>query len=222
MTATTDMLAIAYPGLVDDISLPYLERLKHLRMPQGAVLFRPGDAAQGFVLVLDGRVGVYLTGANGRELRLYTVTSGTSCIQTTLGLLGGDVYSGEAVAETDLDLMLIPAADFRLLIERSTAFRTFVFRAFGRRMSDVTHTLEQVAFVRVEARLAAHLLSSADEDGLVAETHQSIATAIGSVREVVSRRLEVLSKSGLIEQERGQIRIVDKSALSDMAGDNSA
>jgi CRP/FNR family transcriptional regulator, anaerobic regulatory protein len=222
MTITTDTLATAYPGLVDDVSRPYLERLKHLHMSQGTVLFRPGDMAQGFVLVLDGRVGVYLTGANGRELRLYTVTSGTSCIQTTLGLLGSEAYSGEAIAETDLDLMLIPAADFKALIERSASFRTFVFKAFGRRMSDVTHTLEQVAFVRVEARLAAHLLSVADDQGLVAATHQSIATAIGSVREVVSRRLEALSKSGLIEQERGHIRIVDTSALSDMAGDNSA
>ena len=222
MTTTTDQLAAAYPGLVDDISQPYLERLKHLHIPQGSILFRPGDAAQGFVLVLDGRVGVYLTGANGRELRLYTVMSGASCIQTTLGLLGGEAYSGEAIAETDLDLMLIPAADFRALIERSASFRTFVFRAFGQRMSDVTHTLEQVAFVRVEARLAAHLVSSADEEGLVAETHQSIATAIGSVREVVSRRLEALSKSGLIEQERGQIRIKDKTALFDMAADNSS
>lgn len=213
MTATTDLLAAAYPGLVDGVSLPYLERLKHLHMPQGAVLFRPGDAAQGFVLVLDGRVGVYLTGANGRDLRLYTVTSGTSCIQTTLGLLGGETYSGEAIAETDLDLMLIPAADFRALIEQSNSFRTFVFKAFGRRMSDVTHTLEQVAFVRVEARIAAHLLTNADEQGLVAETHQSIATAIGSVREVVSRRLEALSKSGLIEQERGQIKVLDKNRL---------
>ena len=220
MAAMIELLKDVYPGLVDFQSIPFLERLNPLHMPQGGVLFRPGDAAQGFVLVLEGRVGVYLTGVNGRELRLYTVTSGTSCIQTTLGLLGGDTYSGEAIAETDVDLVLIPVAAFKALIEQSAAFRTFVFKAFGKRMLDVTHTLEQVAFVRVEARLAAYLSSAADHQGLVTATHQSIATAIGSVREVVSRRLEVLSKSGLIEQERGQIRILDKTALSDMAGDN--
>jgi CRP/FNR family transcriptional regulator, anaerobic regulatory protein len=221
MAAIIELLKDAYPGLVDAQSIPFLERLNPLHMAQGAVLFRPGDAAQGFVLVLKGRVGVYLTGVNGRELKLYTVTSGTSCIQTTLGLLGGDTYSGEAIAETDLDLMLIPAAAFKHLIEQSAAFRVFVFKAFGKRMHDVTHTLEQVAFVRVEARLAAFLLSNADGNSLVAATHQSIATAIGSVREVVSRRLEALSKSGLIEQERGQIRILDRTALADMAGDSS-
>lgn len=221
MDANTDLLSTAYQGLVDDVSRPYLERLKPVQLPQGAVLFRPGDEAQGFVLVLDGRVGVYLTGANGRELRLYTVTPGTSCIQTTLGLLGGEIYSGEAIAETEIKVIVIPAATFKSLIATSVTFRTFVFKAFGQRMSDVTHTLEQVAFVRVEARLAAYLISTADKDGVITATHQAIATAIGSVREVVSRRLEAFSKSGLIVQERGQIRLANRTALADMAKENS-
>lgn len=222
MSSSADILSSVYSGLVDDVSLPFLARLKPAQLPQGSVLFRPGDEAQGFVLVLDGRVGVYLTGANGRELRLYTVTPGTSCIQTTLGLLGGEIYSGEAIAETDVKLVVIPAAAFKTLIATSVAFRTFVFKAFGQRMSDVTHTLEQVAFVKVEERLAAYLLSAAGDDGVITATHQAIATAIGSVREVVSRRLEGFSRSGLIVQERGQIRVVNRPALAGMVGENSA
>ncbi len=219
MVSILDEIAKTYPGLVDDISRPHLARLKHMKLPAGSVLFRPGDAATGFVLVFAGHVGVYLTGLNGRELRLYAVTAGASCIQTTLGLMGGETYSGEAVAETDVDLALIPAPDFRQLIERSSSFRTFVFKAFGARMSDVTHTLEQIAFVRVEARLAAYLLNSADAHGHLTATQQVIATAIGSVREVISRRLESFSKSGVISQERGQIQIVDPVALRVLAGD---
>ncbi len=216
MTSILEDIAAAYPELVDDISRPYLARLKHARMPSGAVLFRPGDSPQGFVLVLGGRVGVYLTGQNGRELRLYAVLQGASCIQTTLGLLGEGTYTGEALAETDVDLVLVPAADFRHLIAQSAAFRTFVFRAFGARMADVTHTLEQIAFVRVEARLAAYLVENADPDGLVIATHQSIATAIGSVREVISRRLEGFNRHGVITLERGHVQIIDRKALIEL------
>ena len=67
-------------------------------VPRGTVLFRPGDAVQGFVLMLEGRIEVFLTGANGRELMLYAVEPGQTCVQTTLGLLGEAAYSGEAIA----------------------------------------------------------------------------------------------------------------------------
>ncbi|MCU0831366.1 MAG: Crp/Fnr family transcriptional regulator [Rhizobiaceae bacterium] len=202
-----------YPNLVPAQFEPHFRRVKRLALPAGSVLFRPGDQPPGFVFVLSGRVGVHLTGQGGRELRLYSVGPGTSCIQTTLGLLGGEAYSGEAVAETDIDIALLPAADFRALMDVSPAFRDGVFRAFGARMADVTRTLEQVAFVRVEARLARHILDCADAGGVLESTHAEIATAIGSVREVVSRRLDALRGRGLVSLERGQTQILDRAAL---------
>ncbi|MFN7091173.1 MAG: Crp/Fnr family transcriptional regulator, partial [Allorhizobium sp.] len=77
--------------------------------------------------------------------------------------------------------------------------------------------LEQVAFVKVEQRLAHALLERADEEGRVALTHQELAAVIGTAREVVSRRLEALSSKGVVENERGQIRLVDRGELSRMA-----
>ena len=68
-------------------------------------MFRPGDMAQGFVIVLSGRIEVRLTSASGREILLYAVEPGESCVQTTLGLMGGEPYSGEAVAATDASEM---------------------------------------------------------------------------------------------------------------------
>lgn len=206
----------AYPALAD-AARGRLARLKRLSVPAGTVLFRPGDAAQGFVLVLNGRIGVYLTGAGGREILLYEVGSGASCIQTTLGLLGGEAYRGEAVAETPLDMVLLPADDFAGLMDESAMFRRFVFEAFGARMADVTRVLEQVAFVRVEARLAACLLRLAGPQGDVRATHQAIATMIGSVREVVSRRLETFAGRNLVTLDRGVIMLRDRTGLTRVA-----
>jgi len=73
--------------------------------------------------------------------------------------------------------------------------------------------LERVAFIKVEERLAAILIKRSDETGLVHNTHQELATAIGSAREVVSRRLELFGRKGLVTLERGNIRITDKAGL---------
>lgn len=194
-----------------------LETLKPMHVPARTTLFRPGDAAQSFVILLSGRIGVYLTGHNGRELLLYSVTPGETCVQTTLGVLGGAAYSGEAVAESDLVAVMVPPALFETLMADSVAFRHFVFRAFADRLGDLMFVLEQVAFVKVEQRLAHALIERADEEGRVALTHQELAVIIGTAREVVSRRLEALVSKGVVENERGEIRIVDRPELARMA-----
>lgn len=202
---------------IDDETRRALEALKPMHVPARATLFRPGDAAQSFVILLSGRIGVYLTGRNGRELLLYSVTPGETCVQTTLGVLGGAPYTGEAVAESDLVAVMVPPAVFERLMASSPAFRAFVFKAFADRLGDLMFVLEQVAFVKVEQRLAHALLERADDEGRVTLTHQELAVVIGTAREVVSRRLEALASKGVVANERGQIRIINRAELARMS-----
>ena len=198
---------------LDDEASGELAALKPMVVEKKTVLFRPGDAPAGFVIVLSGRIGVYLIGKSGRELLLYAVTPGETCVQTTLGILGGEPYGGEAIAETDCVVVNVPLALFRRLMDASPAFRGYVFRAFADRLGDVMHLLEQVAFVRIEQRLANALIERADGTGTVAATHQDLAAHIGSAREVVSRRLVAMADKDLIALERGQILVKDRAAL---------
>lgn len=207
----------SFIGGLDPRARGLLQGLRPIAVPARTVLFRPGDTAAHFVIVLSGRISVHLIGRTGRELLLYTVTPGETCVQTTLGVLGGAPYTGEAVADTDLSAVMVPPAMFSTLLRESEAFRTFVFKAFADRLADVTFLLECVAFLKVEERLAMALLSRADAAGRVATTHQELATVIGSVREVVSRRLDTLAARGLIAAERGQIRITDREGLARLA-----
>lgn len=204
-------------GGIDAEARRELEALKPVHVPVRSTLFRPGDSARSFVILLSGRIGVYLTGRNGRELLLYSVTPGETCVQTTLGVLGGAPYSGEAVAESDLVAVMVPPPIFETLMAESTAFRRFVFKAFADRLGDLMFVLEQVAFVKVEQRLAHALLARADEEGHVALTHQELAVIIGTAREVVSRRLEALVSKGVVANERGQIRLMNRAELARMA-----
>lgn len=182
-------------------------------VPKGSILFRPGDHPRGFMLVLSGKVSVYLTGAGGREILLYDVKPGQTCIQTTLGMIGGSAYSGEAIAETDCSAVVIPPDLFARLMEDSAGFRSFVFRALGLRLAEVTHLLEQVAFVKTEKRLARALIERADAEGRVDLTHNELATIIGTAREVVSRRLEKFASSGLVDLDRGSVVIANRAGL---------
>jgi CRP/FNR family transcriptional regulator, anaerobic regulatory protein len=193
-----------------------LAALPHRNLPHHTVLFRPGDQAQGFVILLRGAIEVFLTGPSGREIMLYTVEPGQSCIQTTLGLMAGEVYSGEAITASEAEVVLIPQALFTRLINEEASFRQFVMQAFARRMSDVTRLLERVAFGRIEARLAAALLDLATGDEVQA-TQADLAARIGTAREVVSRRLEAFHKSGWVDTARGTVRLTNPDALRQLA-----
>jgi len=197
-------------------SVDLLDRLAPVEMPAGAVLFHPGDTVKGFVIMLAGRVEVYLTGPGGRDILLYAVEPGQSCVQSTLGLLGGDDYSGEAVVRRDARLVLVPRETFLALMEVSNAFRGFVFNAFATRMQSMMHLLERVAFQRVESRLAQCLLERGD-GGTLNATHAEIATMIGSVREVVSRRLDALERRGILRLDRGSVHVRDEQTLAAIA-----
>jgi len=201
---------------LEDTCLSALATLPAASLPKGRVLFRPGEAARGFVLVLNGRVEVYLTGPTGRDILLYAVEPGQSCVQSTLGLLGGADYTGEALTVTECELVFVPREMFLTLMDRSPGFRHFVFGAFADRMQGMMTLLERVAFQKVESRLAATLLDRA-EDRVVCATHQELAVRIGTAREVVSRRLDALARRGLVRLERGTVTLSDPAGLAELA-----
>ncbi len=201
---------------LDSDSRAALAAFEVLSLPRGAVLFRPGEEVQGFAFVLEGRIEVYLTGANGRELMLYAVEPGQTCVQTTLGLLGASDYTGEAITACPTRLVMVPRAAFLRLMESSSAFRGIVFAALAGRMEDMIRLMERVSFQSVESRLAAWLCART-ERGRIAATHAEIAAQIGSAREVVSRRLDAFARRGWVKTERGAVEICDRKALERLA-----
>ena len=195
-----------------------LDAIQPMDVPKGAVLFRPGDAVRGYVFVLEGRVGVHLVGPTGRDILLYEVVPGKSCIQSTLGLLGGEDYTGEAIAQAPARIVLLPRTTFLKLLDVEPSFRRLVFAAFAERLQAMMHLVEAVAFQKVEVRLATYILSHADETGCLEATQQDMASAIGSAREVVSRQLDTLARRGWLTHKRGIVQITDIDALEALAG----
>lgn len=182
-----------------------------LEAPVGTIAFYEGMPCNGFTLRLKGQSRVYKLSSSGREIVLYRVHAGESCVLTTTCLLGKSDYPASTIVEDAVQDVLIPSATFHQLMLESSVFRTFVMEKYGALISDLIVLLDEVAFYGLDARLA-KLLVDADSDD-IKRTHQQIANELGTAREVVSRQLKTFEQNGLIELNRGSIKIKNRKAL---------
>ncbi|QFT63844.1 Crp/Fnr family transcriptional regulator [Roseivivax sp. THAF30] len=191
-------------------------------LPSGAAVFGPGQSADNLLLLLEGTVRVSQASETGREVFLYRVHAGESCVLTTACMLAFEDYAADGVAETDVTAVAIPRATFDDLVARSPVFREFVFTAYSRRITDLFALIDDIVFQRMDVRLAARLLELADAQGAIHATHQVLATELGTAREVISRTLGEFHRRGWIEQARGKVQLRDRSALSRLARSDHA
>jgi len=138
-----------------------------LRVPAGTTVFRPGDACQNYLMVAQGSVRVQKVSESGREIVLYRVEPGQTCVLTTSCLLAGERYPAEGVTETEVVARVLPLAPFHELLAASDVFRHFVFSSFGCRMAELMALVEEVAFGRMDSRLAQRLLALGGSSGRI-------------------------------------------------------
>jgi CRP/FNR family transcriptional regulator len=191
-----------------------VERGVHRKVRAGMVLFDAHTPCAGFPLILSGTIKVLQRYPNGRELPLYRVRPGESCLLSGSCLLGHSDYTATGIAETDVELLTLPPADFHALIASDEAFRRHVFSMFGERLATLLSLVEAIAYQKLDQRLAALLLTKGDP---VQATHQALADELGSVREIVSRLLRVFEDRGWVDLARERIRINDRAALAALA-----
>ena len=186
-----------------------------MHLPAGVQIFAEHQPCSGFPLLLSGSIKVIKSTANGRELLLYRVKPGGSCIVTSSCLLGHSDYNARGVAETPLVLVVLPVAVFARLITEHQPFRDFVFHLFADRIVELMQLVEEVAFARLDQRLAKLLL--AKQGDVLNVTHQQLAEELGSVREIVSRLLKGFAEQGLVKLGREQVEILDPAGLRRIA-----
>jgi len=212
-------LVTAAPGLADadDTVLGrLLENAQVVKLDHDRFVFHAGDLCQAFLILLDGEVRVQLTSASGREVTLYRIGPGGSCILTTSCLLSNEHYPAEAIAESDVEALAIPVSSFQSALESSQWFRRFVFDGFSSRLTSVIQKIEQIAFTTIDVRLAAVLLDL-DRKGVEKITHQDIAVELGTAREVVSRHLKRFESQGWVQLGRGQVSLTDRPQIEALA-----
>ena len=200
-------------GLPPALHERVLAQLQLATVPAGTVLFDEHQRCLGFPFVIDGAIRVTKSAANGRELPLYRVLPGESCILSSSCLLGHAGYNARGVATVETSLALLPRQLFDELLGQA-GFRDFVFQLFSERIADLMQLVEEVAFRKLDQRLATLLLG---HGRAVHSTHQQLADELGSVREMVSRLLKGFAEQGLVRMSREQVEIIDAAGLRRIA-----
>ena len=188
-----------------------------LMLEAGQRVFGPGSAPTDYLLLLEGRIRVQQLSEAGREIVLYRISPGESCALTTACLMSYENYPAEAVVEEQATAVAIASDVFDQLVADSAPFRRFVFTAFSQRVTNLFRVIEEVAFERIDIRLAQKLLALVNDDECVVFTHQQLAVELGSAREVISRHLREFQRRGWVTPGRGQVLIEDRSALQRLA-----
>ena len=191
------------------------------RLRGGDIAYRQGQSCHNYVMCIEGQTRVFKTSESGREILLYQVGPGETCVLTTSCLIAGNPFPAESTAETDVLLAALPASAFNRLMTTSPRFRHYVLSNYGDLLSSLITLVDEVAFASLDLRLARRLIAEADTQGVVAKTHQQLALDLGSVREVISRYLAEWERMGWVHASRGSIEVRNRAALASYGGSDA-
>ena len=209
-----------FVGSTDKVIRQLMDAAMIVKLPPRQQVFYPGKSCDNYLLILSGSVKAQIISTDGREILLYHVCAGDSCVLTTSCLLGDNNYPAEGYTETEVIAFAIPAHIFHRCLEQSTFFREFVFRNFSKRLADVIKRMESISFGSVDQKLTRALLASGES--ILNKTHNELALELGSAREVVSRHLKRFESYGWLILSRGSIQIINFDALNKLLASTEA
>ena len=213
-------LARVLPAFADAPPELWAELQEHgsgAHLPANRFLRMAGESCEYFPIVLSGEIRVFAMGEAGREVTLYDIGLGESCILTASCILNGEHFPAFAKTRTAAQLVLVPSSKVPGWFDRFAPWRTYLLKLVSRRLGHVIEVVEQVTFVSMSRRVTRHLLSLAAPRDRVETTHGEIAAELGTAREVVSRTLKALESEGLVALGRGFVEIQDRARLETQA-----
>lgn len=175
--------------------------------PAGKQIYAEGDECSMIAFVLGGEVRVYKAAPSGREITLYEIGAGETCILNASCALSGTSYPAFATTVSETDVLLVPTTLFRKMAAEHEDMRNFVYELLSRRLSSVMELVEEVAFGRMDERLMEYLVEKS-ENNVLDTTHQKIANDLGTSREVVSRLLKNLERKRIVRLSRNSITLL--------------
>ncbi len=207
--------AFSFLGKADDAARKsFLQQATMVNLEPGQSVCNQGDECAHLALVISGSARVYKLGESGREITLYRIGRGESCILTASCILSQMPFPAFAVCEEQVRAVVIPASQIRQWLAESSLWRDYVFGLVAHRMADIISLVEEVVFRRMDQRIADYLVQHSSRDGQRIEiTHQMMASDLGTSREVVSRILKDFETGGLIRVARGSVDIHEREQL---------
>lgn len=211
MKATIDEITSRLP-----ISNP--ELLNEIREKSQIKIFEPGDTLmqensfiRSIPLLLSGSIKVFRESPDGKEILLYYLQPGDSCVSSLLGGLTNDTSKVKAIVEERSEVLLIPVADSNQWVKTYSEWWEFILRLYNKRFEELLNIVNNIAFSKVDERLLALLKRKQSlhaNQNEIQVTHQQLAEELGTAREVVSRLLKQLEREGRIRLGRNRITFI--------------
>jgi len=183
---------------------------------------REGHMLQHAMFILKGSVRIHKVSQQGREVTLYRVQDGQSCVLMMASILGEIAYEASASIEGETEILLIPVPLFRRWIDTYQPLKQFVFKQIIQKVTTVMDLLENIAFKSISYRIADFLLKqSSENDAIIKITHEQLAIELGTAREVISRALKDFTNQNILVSRRGYLQILDRNLLHQVHNDES-
>ena len=189
-----------------------------VRLEAGQSIFNTGSECDKVVFLGRGDVRVSKVGETGRQIVLYRLRAGEACFLNVACVVAGVRYPADAITDSPTEALAVSPDVFLGWFEKAAPMRSFVLRMMSDRFIELLVRLEDVALTRLDRRLASFLVERARSEGDTLHlTHETIASELGSAREVISRRLKDLEQRGFVRLHRGAVEILEASALESLA-----
>ena len=204
-----------------DMLKRFMETIKIAKYPIGTVILEEGSSCTNMIFVLDGVIRVSKLSPEGKEITLYRLGNGETCVLSVSCIMGNLLYPAMAEVEEEVTLGIIPAAFYNELFLAESACQQFIFNTISTRLQEVMLLVDEVVFKNMDTRLAAFILQKLYKDNIEERldmTHEKIAIELGTAREVVSRLLKDFEKKNIVSLSRGKIIVKDKEFLKKIAG----
>ena len=177
---------------------------------EGDVILNENAYIKSVPIVISGSMRVMRTDEDGRELLLYYIKSGESCIMSFLGGLHDDTSKVKAIAEEAAEVLFVPVDKVREMIKEFPEWTEYIFRLYHKKFEELLAVINDVAFKKLDERLLDFLKKKCELSGekTIHITHEQIALELGSARVVISRLLKHMEDLNLIELGRNKITLL--------------
>lgn len=177
---------------------------------EGDVILNENAYIKAIPIVTKGSIRVMRTDEDGREILLYYIKAGESCIMSFLAGMHHDTSKVKAIAEEETEILFIPIDKVGLLIKEYPEWLDFIFRLYHKRFEELLEVVNAIAFKKLDERLLNYikmkcLLTHSDT---LFVTHEQLATELATARVVVSRLLKQMEAAGLVKLGRNKITLV--------------
>ena len=223
MTLTENLMNLPFWKDMSPKEQRLIENNSSIREYQdGQVIQNHSGECSGMTMIIKGKLRVSVVSKEGREITLHTLTGGEVCVLSISCLLGQITFDTVTTIMGDSTVLIINTEVFGRVMRENINVRCYIYELLSERFSSAMWTMQMILFNSYDTRLATFLVKEYDSTGhkLIKMTHEQIAVATNSAREVVARMVKRFENDGLVTGGRGQIKLIDIEALRKIAGDD--